>query len=368
MSPARATPMPAAWAATVDATVTDAVTATDTVTAAVTLARVAEVTGGRVDGEAGFTVAALRSLESADADSLAFYAGGAAARAALKTTAAGAVILRAEDAHRFPRHKIITAEPYLAYARAGVLFASPPPPPGIHPTAVIAAGASVAADATVGAFSVIGDGTVIAPGAIIGAHVTVGGDCTIGDATVLDSGAVIYARSRIGRRCRIASAAVIGAPGFGYAAAGAGEGDGAGEGHPWTRIEQLGGVSIGDDVDIGAHTAIDRGALDDTVIGDGVKLDNHIQIAHNVRVGRGTIMAGCVAVAGSTVIGARCQFGGRASVLGHLTIADDVRVLAGGFVAKSITQAGEYSSLVPAMPAAKWRRALARLRRGGRDD
>lgn len=351
MSPARAAAMatvgraPAAPARAVDA-------------AAVTLARVAQVTGGRVDGDAGFTVAELKSLESADAGSLAFYAGQRRAGAALKNTAAGAVMLRADHAGEFPRHKIIVAEPYLAYARASALFAPPAPPPGIHSTAVIAAHASVAADAAVGAFTVIGPGARIGPGAVIGAHASVGDNCVIGGGTRLDPGARIYPGVRIGRRCRIAAGAVIGAPGFGYA-----PGGDNGDGGEWTRIEQLGGVLIGDEVDIGAHTAIDRGALDDTVIADGVKLDNHIQIAHNVSIGPGTIMAGCVAVAGSTVIGARCQFGGRASILGHLVIADDVRVLAGGFVAKSILQPGEYSSLIPAMPAARWRRVIAGLRR-----
>ena len=359
----------------------------DTVTEPVTLARIAEVTGGRVDGDAGFTVAALKSLDSARADSLSFCAGGRHADA-LKTTAAGALLLRAEDAARFPRHKILVADPYLAYARASALFAPPAPPPGVHPTAVVAADAAVHPGATVGAYSVIGAGAVIARGAAVGAHVFIGDGCVIGEHTVIDTGVRIYAGVSIGRGCRIASGAVIGAPGFGYAAAGenintaAGEnsgdggGGGAGDGDggdgetidrtcTWARIEQLGGVVIGDEVDIGAHTAIDRGALDDTVIGDRVKLDNHIQIAHNVRIGDDTIMAGCVAVAGSTVIGKRCQFGGRASVLGHLFIADDVRVHAGGFVAKSIVQAGDYSSLLPAMPAARWRRIVAGLRRGG---
>lgn len=359
----------------------------DTVTEPVTLARIAEVTGGRVDGDAGFTVAALKSLDSARADSLSFCAGGRHA-AALKTTAAGALLLRAEDAAYFPRHKILIADPYLAYARASALFAPPAPRPGVHPTAVIAADAAVHAGAAVGAYSVIGAGAVIARGAVVGAHVFIGDGCVIGEHTVIDAGARIYAGVSIGRGCRIASGAVIGAPGFGYAAAGdsvgetidtvAGEnsGDGGGDGDggdgetidrtcTWARIEQLGGVVIGDEVDIGAHTAIDRGALDDTVIGDRVKLDNHIQIAHNVRIGDDTIMAGCVAVAGSAVIGKRCQFGGRASVLGHLFIANDVRVHAGGFVAKSIAQAGDYSSLLPAMPVARWRRIVARLRRGG---
>lgn len=325
------------------------------------LGRIACVTGGRVDGDCAFIVTALSSLEKAGADSLSFYAGPKRA-AKLKTSGAGAVMLKAEHAGLFPGHKVIVEDPYAAYARASALFAPPPGgihPGGIHPSAVIAAGASLHADVTVGPYSVIGDNSRLEQGVVVGSHVSVGGDCVLGRHTVVEPGVCIYPRTVIGRRCRLASGAVIGASGFGYAPTG-GQADGGGA---WLRIEQLGGVVIGDDVDIGAHTAIDRGALDDTVIGNGVKLDNHIQIAHNVRVGDHTIMAGCVAIAGSTVIGARCQLGGRASILGHLQIADDVRVNAGSFVARSITEAGVYSSMIPALPAARWRNIAANLRR-----
>lgn len=320
----------------------------------VDLGRIARLTGGRVDGDRAFIVTTLSSLEKAGADSLSFYADPKRA-AELKASGAGAVMLRAEHAGLFPGHKVIVEDPYLAYARASALFAPPPGGlhPGIHPSAVIAAGAWLHADVTVGPYSVIGDNSRLERGVVVGSHVSVGGDCVLGSHTVLEAGVRIYPRTVIGRGCRLASGAVIGASGFGYAPAGG----------AWLRIEQLGGVVIGDEVDIGAHTAIDRGALDDTVIGNGVKLDNHIQIAHNVRVGDHTIMAGCVAVAGSTVIGARCQLGGRASILGHLQIADDVRVNAGSFVARSITEAGVYSSMIPALPAARWRNIAANLRR-----
>lgn len=326
----------------------------------VDLGRIARVTGGRVDGDRAFIVTALSSLEKAGADSLSFCADPKRA-AKLKASGAGAVMLRAEHAGLFPGHKVIVEDPYAAYARASALFAPPPGGlhPGIHPSAVIAAGASLHADVTVGPYSVIGDNARLEQGVVVGSHVSVGGDCVLGSRTVLEPGVRIYPRTVIGRGCRLASGAVIGASGFGYAPTGGP----SGRGGAWLRIEQLGGVVIGDDVDIGAHTAIDRGALDDTVIGNGVKLDNHIQIAHNVRVGDHTIMAGCVAIAGSTVIGARCQLGGRASILGHLQIADDVRVNAGSFVARSITEAGVYSSMIPALPAARWRNIAANLRR-----
>jgi len=324
--------------------------------------RIARVTEGRVDGDGAFIVTTLSSLKKAGADSLSFCDGRPKQVAKLKASGAGAVMLRAEHAGLFPGHKVIVENPRVAYARASALFAPPPGglhPGGIHPSAVIAAGASLHADVTVGPYSVIGDNCRLEQGVVVGSHVSVGDDCVLGRHTVLEPGVRIYPRTVIGRRCRLASGAVIGASGFGYARTG-GQADGGGA---WLRIEQLGGVVIGDDVDIGAHTAIDRGALDDTVIGNGVKLDNHIQIAHNVRVGDHTIMAGCVAVAGSTVIGARCQFGGRASVLDQLTIADDVCVLAGGFVAKSIDEPGKYSSFIPAMPATTWHKIVANLYR-----
>jgi len=323
----------------------------------ISLGQIAAAAGGRVDGDDAFRVRRLGSLGNAGADSLAFYAGRRGAKdRALETTAAGAVMLRAECAARFPRHRVIVEDAYLAYARASALFAPPPAIRGVHPAALVAAGASIDG-AALGAYAVVGENSVVEAGAVLGEHVSIGDDCVIGRGTRIEPGARIGAHTRIGARCRISSGAVIGAGGFGYAE---NFRDGGGE---WARIEQLGGVRIGDDVDIGANTAVDRGALDDTVIGDGVKLDNHIQIAHNVRIGAHTIMAGCVAIAGSAVIGARCRFGGRVSILGHLEIADDVRINAGSFVAASIREAGEYSSMIAVQPAAKWRKTAAHVRR-----
>ncbi|MGR3915207.1 MAG: UDP-3-O-(3-hydroxymyristoyl)glucosamine N-acyltransferase [Gammaproteobacteria bacterium] len=310
-------------------------------------------------GDDAFRVRRLSSLGAAGADSLAFYAGGRVRDRALEDTAAGAVILRAECAPRFSRHRVIVEDAYLAYARASALFAPPARIRGIHATARVAPSASLQDGAALGAYAVVGENSVVEAGALLGEHVTVAQDCVIGRDSVVEAGARIGARTRIGARCRISQGAVIGAGGFGYAA-NSRDGGGGGE---WVRIEQLGGVRIGDDVDIGANTAIDRGALDDTVIGDGVKLDNHIQIAHNVRIGAHTIIAGCVAIAGSAIIGARCQLGGRASILGHLEIADDVRINAGSFVSASIRDAGEYSSMIPVQPAAAWRKTVAHLRR-----
>ncbi len=319
----------------------------------VTLSRLARAIHGRVVGDGTFEAKTLSSLENAASDSLAFYADSKQ-QGALQTTAAGALLLRAEHADLFAGPKVIVADPYLAYARASALFASAGDAPGgVHASAIIAAGASLHADVTVGPYSVIGENTRVERGVVIGSHVSIGDDCVIGRHSVVDSGVHIYARTTIGARCRLACGVVLGASGFGYA-----ENDGE-----WVRIEQLGGVVIGDDVDIGANTTIDRGALDDTVIGNGVKLDNHIQIAHNVRVGDHTIMAGCVAVAGSATIGKRCRLGGRAAILGHLEIADDVRVNADSFVAGSITEAGAYSSMLPAQPAARWRKIVAHVHR-----
>lgn len=329
--------------------------------AVIDLARIASVAGGRVDGDRAFRVIAISSLDTAARDALSFYADPRH-ESKLKVTAAGAVMLCVEHAALFAGHKVIVADPYLAYARVSALFVPPANPAhGVHPSAIIAASASVHARASIGAFSVIGENSRIGADAVIGSHVSVGDDCALGRDTTLAPGVRIGARTVIGARCRLASGVVIGAAGFGYVEdTDENPNRGAGE---WLRIEQLGGVLIGDDVDIGANTTIDRGAIDNTVIGNGVKLDNHIQIAHNVRVGDHTVMAGCVAIAGSAVIGRRCRLGGRASILGHLEIADDVRVNADSFVAGSLTKAGVYSSMIPVQPAARWRKTVAHIHR-----
>ena len=318
----------------------------------ISLAEIAQHVAGRVDGDAQFEVTRLGSLENAAADSLAFCVAPAMHHQ-LSHTNAGAVLLRAEHAALFPRHKLIVADPYLAYAQISRLFAPPPQRDGVHPSAIIAASAQVHPTASVGAYAVIGERVVLGAQVILGSQVSVGDESSVGQDTHIDPGVRIGARSHIGARCRISSGVVIGASGFGYA-----EQNGT-----WQRIEQLGGVRIGDDVDIGANTTVDRAAIDETVLEDGVKLDNHIQIAHNVRVGAHTIMANGVAVAGSTQIGKNCRIGGCAKFVGHIRIADGVTINGASVVTKSITEPGAYSSILPARPAAQWNKTLARINR-----
>ena len=254
-------------------------------------------------------------------------------------------------------NRIVVDDPYLAYARVSELFAhAAPDRTAVHANAMVSSGAIVGNDVEIGPGSMIHDAAIIGDRVVIGSNVVIEPDCVIGEDSRIESSVTLCRRTRIGRRCAISPGVVIGASGFGYAPEGSG----------WRKIHQLGGVVIGDDVDIGANTTIDRGAIDDTVIGNRVKLDNQIQIAHNVRIGDDTIAAGCMAVAGSTVIGQRCKIGGRVSILGHLTIADDVVLTAGTFVARSITDSGTWSSMIPAQPASRWRRILPSLLRLGK--
>ena len=232
---------------------------------------------------------------------------------------------------------IVTPDPYLYFARLTQLWKSRHAHPEadlMHPSAVIHPEAHIDATARIGALCVVERGARIGAGTVLKSRVTVSEDCTIGD------------------RCLLHPGVVIGADGFGLALH-----QGA-----WVKIEQLGAVRIGNDVEIGANTCIDRGALDDTVIEDGVKLDNLIQIGHNVRVGKNTAMAGCVGVAGSATIGANCTFGGGAIVLGHLTVADGVHVSAATTVTRSIHKAGQYTGMFPIDDNASWEKNAATLK------
>jgi len=222
----------------------------------------------------------------------------------------------------------------------------------VHPSAVVEPGARIAADASVSALAFVGAGARVGGGAIIGAQAHVGAGAEVGEATVLKPRTVLAQDCRIGARGIVHSGAVIGADGFGFAPT---------QGR-WEKIEQLGAVVIGDDVEIGANTCIDRGALEDTVLEDGVKLDNLVQIAHNVRIGAHTVFAGCSAVAGSTRIGKRCMIGGAASIVGHLEIVDDVQITAGTLVTRSIHLAGRYSGAFPFDDNASWEKNAATLR------
>lgn len=318
---------------------------------AIRLADIVERFGGELRGDGNILIERVATLETAREGEISFlsnpkYTGQ------LASTRAAAVILSPRAAAGVAAAAILTDEPYLYFARlAQWLTPKPNAAVGAHPSAVVEI--ELPPGVSVGACAYVGPGAVIGEGTIIGPNCTIGRDVRIGADSLLHANVTVYDGCRIGARALLHSGAVIGSDGFGFAR----EKTGA-----WVKIPQTGIVIIGDDVEIGAGTTIDRGALADTVIEDGVKLDNQIQIAHNVRIGAHTAMAGCVGVAGSTTIGRRCTVGGGAIILGHLKIADDVNVSAGTLVAKSIAQAGTYSAMVPFMEHTAWLKNFAHLR------
>lgn len=253
----------------------------------------------------------------------------------LATTQAAAVILSDADAVNYLGNAVICKNPHFVYAKIATYFSAPSKEKaGIHPTAVIGTDCQIDATATIGPHCVIGNQVKIGAGVIISAGCILEEGTDIGDASTLDARVTIYRGVKIGKRAHIKSGAVIGSDGFGF----------ANQKGVWHRVPQLGSVEIGDDVDIGANTSIDRGAVENTVIESGVKLDNLIQIGHNVKIGAHTIVAGCVGIAGSTVIGKNCMIGGAAMIVGHITITDNVIVTGGTGVSKSILEPGTYSS------------------------
>ena len=308
----------------------------------VALREIAGQLGGELLGDGELRITRIATLEGATPDAISFLANPKY-RAQLATTKAGCVIVAsaARDEAAARGAAIVTPDPYLYYARLSQWWARamrPQAGAGIHPSAVVEADAQIAPDAVIGPLCVVGAGVRIGAGTRLAARVTVYDGCTIGE------------------RCIVHSGVVIGADGFGFAPVKA-EG-----GLRYEKIAQLGGVRIGNDVEIGANTCIDRGALDDTVIEDGVKLDNLIQVGHNVRIGAHSAMAGCAGIAGSAVIGKRCTVGGGAIVLGHLTLADDVHISAASVVMRSIRQPGQYSGVFPIDDNAAWEKNAATLR------
>jgi UDP-3-O-[3-hydroxymyristoyl] glucosamine N-acyltransferase len=322
------------------------------------LQAIATLAGARIArGDPDARIHGLASLESAGPQDLGFLAGPRHAAKA-RATRAGAVIASESEAGVLPSGcaLLLSDDPYrgfAAVAREVAARLSPAVTPGRHPSACVAVDAVIGDRVTIGPNAVIGAGSSVGEGASIGAGVVLGGNVVIGPGTVLHPRVTIYDRCAIGARGVIHAGAVIGADGFGFAPAG----------DHWEKFPQLGRVVIGDDVEIGANTTIDRGALDDTVIGNGCKLDNQIQIGHNVRIGEGTALAGCVGVAGSAVIGRRCRVGGSAGILGHLEICDDVTISAMSLVTRSISQPGFYTGIFPLMDNPDWERAAAVLRR-----
>jgi UDP-3-O-[3-hydroxymyristoyl] glucosamine N-acyltransferase len=300
-----------------------------------TLGEIVSRLGGRVAGDAATRIRQVGSLDHASAGEITFLSSPRH-RAKAAATRASAVIVSpdAEDLVQLPR--IVCDSPQLYFARVAQLF-NPltNQPVGIHPSAVVSPKAKIGDGVSIGAGCVVGDGVTIGAGSCLYPRVVVYHGCTLGERVILHSGVV------------------IGADGFGMAQDEAGH---------WLKIPQIGAVRIGDDVEIGANTTIDRGALDDTVIEEGVKLDNQIQIGHNCRVGAHTAMAGCAAVAGSTHIGRHCTFGGAAMVLGHLTIADHVHVSACSVISSSIHKPGTYTGIYPSDEHASWAKNTAYVR------
>lgn len=310
-----------------------------------------------VGGAAETPIHGVCPLSEGDATRLA-YAGGDAQRTALHATRAGAVIVPATLADQAPGAALIAAQPQLAFARIAALFEYIPAGAGIHPSAVIHRDARLAADVIVEAHAVIGAGCVVGAGTRIGANTVLGDHVTVGDHGLIGSNVSIGHHVRIGARARIEPNGVIGARGFGLVHNGGG----------WEPIPQLGAVVLGDDVEVGASSTIDRGALDDTCIGDNVCIDNQVHIGHNCRIGAHTVIAGCTGIAGSCTIGANCMIGGGVGIGDHVRIVDNVMITAASQVPRDIDQSGPWSSTFRAMPAGQWRRLLVRFRKLGQLD
>jgi UDP-3-O-[3-hydroxymyristoyl] glucosamine N-acyltransferase len=318
-----------------------------------TLGELAGHVGGELHGNPRCRISRVATLQDAGEGAISFLANRRY-RKYLHTTRASAVILKAVHASDCPTATITVANPYAAYARvAALLYPEPAPPGGIHPGAVIGNNCRIDASACIGPGCIIEDEVVIGAGVQLAAGCTVGRGCRIGAGSVLQSRVVVCDAVSIGQRVRVHPGAVLGSEGFGLAE----------EGGEWLKVPQLGSLRIGDDVEIGANTTIDRGALDDTVIDDGVKLDNQVHVAHNVRIGAHTAIAACTGISGSVRIGRHCRIGGGAGILGHLEIADHVTVTAMTMVAQSIGAPGVYSSGIPAQENMAWNRNIGNLRR-----
>jgi len=316
------------------------------------LAQLAELTGAQLHGDAGCMVGGVGSLDDAQAGQIAFLSSKKF-RKYLPDTAASAVILKENELDSCPTNALVTDNPYLAYAlAAAALTATEALPAGIHPSAVVDPTARIAPSARIEANCTIGAGVEIGEQAVVGPNCVVADQCRIGAATRLVASVTLGSATRLGERCLIHPGAVLGADGFGM----------ANDQGRWVKVPQLGKVVLGNDVEIGCCTTVDRGALKDTVLEDGVKLDNQIQIAHNVHVGKHTAMASGVGISGSTRIGAYCTVAGAAGMAGHLQLADHTHISGLTAVTRSIREPGVYTSTVPAMPHDQWRKNFARLK------
>ncbi len=315
------------------------------------LAELAVRFGCELQGDPDALVERVAPLQEASPGSLAFLANPRYRRF-LAGTRATAVVLDAGSAAECPVAALVARNPYATYARiAQLLHPAPPVVAGRHPSAVVEAGAQVDASAYVGALACVAAGATIGPRAFVGPGSVVLGGAQVGADTRLVARVTICEGVRLGARCLLHPGCVIGADGFGQAP----------DAGTYVKVPQLGSVVLGDDVEVGSNTTIDRGAIGDTLVGDGVKIDNQVQIGHNVRIGEHTVIAGCAGISGSAVIGRRCMIAGMVGVAGHLEICDDVAITGRTMVSSSIRQPGVYSSALHADEAKRFRRNAARF-------
>lgn len=301
-------------------------------------------------GDPDHQIKRIGSLESAGPDELTFLADSRR-RSQLASSQAGVVVVRATDADDAPGNVLIADDPHLAFARAAQMLHAPRLRSGIHQTAAVDDSAQLGEGVSIGAQSTIGRDVTLEKGVQIGAGVVIEDHVTVGADTIVHPRVAILEGCSLGAECVVQSGAVIGSDGFGYAR----------DGQRWERVPQVGGVRIGDCVDIGANVSIDRGAIGDTVIERGAKLDNQVHIAHNVHIGEHTAIAGCVGISGSTRVGRYCTIAGAVGIAGHLVIADNVHITGMAQVTKSLTEPGIYSSGTGIEPNRSWRRNAARF-------
>lgn len=319
---------------------------------AYTLAEIVALLGGTLVGDGTVRIEKVASLKNAKSGQISFLSSSKYANL-LANSQASAVVLSHQFSDLVTTNRIIDDQPYVYFAKLSALFNPPQVPnPGIASSAIVHPSARVSETATVGEQVVIDADVVIEDGAVIDHGCVIKPRVRIGAHTWIQSNVTIYQSCDIGQRCIVASGCVIGADGFGYA-----ETNGQ-----WVKIPQVGSVRIGDHVEIGANTTIDRGALDDTIIEQGVKIDNLVQIGHNCHIGAHTVIAGCTGIAGSAVIGKHCKIGGAAMILGHLEIVDGVTITPGTMITRSLMREGTYTALMPFQRHEDWLKTAAHMR------
>ncbi|OUU79229.1 MAG: hypothetical protein CBC38_05655 [Gammaproteobacteria bacterium TMED78] len=318
----------------------------------VKLSELANLFGCKLEGNPNQVIDSISTLENAKENSLCFFLDSSNIDI-LSSTRAGCVILTESKKNSCPTSCLLVSDPYLTYAKvASYLYPPPKLDGGNHESASISGDARISSSAKLSENVVIRDNVVIGDNVFIGPNTVIGSNSCIANKSIISENVTIKNNVKIGERCYLHSGCVIGSDGFGFVI----------EGDEWIPVPQIGGVKIGSDVEIGANSTIDCGTIEDTIISKGVKIDNLVHIGHNVKIGQFTAIAGCGAIAGSTVIGKRCRLGGGASVLGHLDITDDVFINARSTVTKSIYNPGVYSGIIPAQSANIWKRNLVRLK------